>query len=145
MNMAWWVWILLGFLLLALELVTAGSFFLFFFGLGALIVGALSIWGLLGPAWLQWLAFSALSLVSLLLFRQPLLRRFRGSDTKDDRDSLIGEIAFALEEIPADAVGSAELRGSTWKAKNVGPVPVGIRQRCTVERVDGLMLWVRGQ
>ena len=145
MNMAWWMWILLGFLLLALELVTPGGFFLFFFGIGALVVGLLGIWDVLGPAWIEWLAFSALSLLSLLMFRKPLLRRFRGGDTKDDRDPLIGETAFALEEILVDSVGNAELRGATWKAKNVGPAPLGIRQRCTVEHVEGLMLWVRSQ
>lgn len=143
--MAWWMWILLGFLLLVLELVTPGGFFLFFFGLGAITVGALGLRDLLGPSWLQWLAFSALSLLSLLLLRQPLLRRFRGSETKDDRDALIGETAFALEEIPVDSIGRAELRGSTWQVKNVGPMPLGVRQRCKVEQIDGLMLWVRGQ
>src|SRR5688572_15233371 len=108
MNMAWWMWILLGFLLLALELLTPGGFFLFFFGLGAITVGLLGIWDVLGPAWIEWLAFSALSLFSLLLFRQPLLRRFRGSETKDDRDGLIGDTAVALEEIPVDSIGRAE-------------------------------------
>ena len=41
---AWWFWVLLGFLLLFLELVTPTGFFLLFFGVAAVLVGLLPPW-----------------------------------------------------------------------------------------------------
>ena len=139
------MWILLGFLLLVCELLTPGAFFLIFFGLGAIATGLLVMGDLLQPAWLQWAAFSALSLLSLLLLRKPLLRRIRGSRDAQDVDSLAGETAIVLDDIPPGSVGRAELRGSVWQAKNSSDAPLSARQRAKVERVDGLMLWIRGQ
>jgi membrane protein implicated in regulation of membrane protease activity len=142
--MAWWLWLLLGLVLLLLELLTPSGFYLLFFGLGALAVGMLCLWELLGPAWIQWLSFSGLSLVTLLLFRDALLKRFRGRSGDQDANKLVGETARALETIPVDGLGRAELRGTTWQARNVGPVPVAPEQRCKVERIEGLTIWIRG-
>ena len=58
-------------------------------------------------------------------------------------DSLVGETAVALEEIPAGGVGKAELRGSSWSARNLGESPIQLNQRVRVERIDGLTLDVR--
>jgi membrane protein implicated in regulation of membrane protease activity len=139
------MWILIGFLLLVCELLTPGVFFLVFFGLGAITVGLLVMASLLEPAWLQWSAFSAFSLVSLLLFRKPLIRRVRTTREADDLDSPAGETAIAIDEIPPGSVGRAELRGTIWQVKNVGDAPLSARQRANVERVEGLVLWVRRQ
>ena len=138
------MWILLGFLLLVCELLTPGAFFLIFFGLGAIVAGLLVMGDLLQPAWLQWSAFSALSLLSILLFRKPLLHRVRGSRAAQEVDSLAGETAIVLDDILPGSVGRAELRGSVWQAKNADDVPLSARQRAKVQRVDGLMLWLRG-
>ena len=53
--MLWWVWILLGFLLLLAELLTPGGLYLLFFGVAAIIVGLLAGLNLIGPPWMQWL------------------------------------------------------------------------------------------
>ena len=143
--MAWWMWILFGFLLLVCELLTPGIFFLVFFGLGAITVGLLVMGNLLEPAWLQWSAFSALSLLSLLVFRKPLIRRVRTAGDVHDLDSPAGETAIAIDEIPPGSVGRAELRGTIWQVKNVGEAPLSARQRARVERVEGLVLWVRSR
>jgi membrane protein implicated in regulation of membrane protease activity len=66
--MAWWVWLLVGLGLLGFEMLTPGGFFILFFGLGALVVGALAGLGLTEPVWLQWLLFSVLSVGSLLRY-----------------------------------------------------------------------------
>ena len=139
------MWLLLGFLLLICEVLTPGAFFLIFFGLGAVTVGVLVAGDLLGPAWLQWTAFSVLSLLSVLVFRKPLLRRVHGSRGADEVDALVGETAIAIDDISPASVGRAELRGSIWQVKNVGDTPLNARQRVKVERVEGLMLWVRSQ
>ena len=141
--MLWWVWILLGFLLLLGELLTPGGLYLLFFGVAAIIVGLLAGLNLIGPPWMQWLMFSILSVVALSLFRRPLLKRLRPATLGIEVDSLVGQTAIALEDMAVDAVGRAELRGSAWSARNVGRDSLTRGQRCTVERVDGLMLFVK--
>ncbi len=148
--MAWWAWMILGCFLVLAELLTPGGFYLVFFGIGALVVGLLDIFGLAGAAWFQWLLFSVLSLVSLALFRKPLLRRFSaqtvGSDTPAvDTDNLVGEIAIAAESIASGALGRVDMRGTAWKACNGGTAALASGQRCIVKRVEGLTLHVHAQ
>ena len=73
--MTWWLWVLVGFVLLGLEALTPGGFFVLFFGLAAVLIGLLGALGLSGPAWVQWLLFSLLSVGSLVLFRRRLVER----------------------------------------------------------------------
>jgi membrane protein implicated in regulation of membrane protease activity len=141
--MLWWVWILLGFLLLFAELVTPGGLYLLFFGVAAIIVGLCAGLNLIGPPWMQWLMFSILSVVALSLFRRPLLKRLRPETPANGVDSLVGETAIALEDMATGSIGKAELRGSAWSAQNVGGNSLTRGQRCTVEKVDGLTLYVR--
>jgi inner membrane protein len=142
--MAWWVWTLVGLVLLAVEIVTPGGFFVIFFGLAAIIVGALVGLGLAGPDWLQWLLFSVLAVGSLVLFRERLVARFR-DDGEERPGNLVGEIAVLAEDLPPGAVGKAELRGTAWSVRHDGGTTLPRGQRCRVERVDGLMLWVRAE
>jgi inner membrane protein len=142
--MAWWVWTLVGLVLLAVEIVTPGGFFVIFFGLAALVVGALVGIGVAGPDWMQWLLFSVLAVGSLLLFRRRLVDRFR-SDGGTQPTEVVGEIAVLLEDLPPGAVGKAELRGTTWSVRHDGAAPLARGQRCRVLRIDGLMLWVRAE
>lgn len=140
----WWLWLLFGIVLLGLELLTPGAFFLMFFGAGAIIVGLLSAAGLAGPLWMQVLLFAALSLISVFSLRRLLLARLRFTGPEKIVDKLVGETAVALEDLAVDGLGKAELRGSAWSARNVGDSAVPRGQRCTVVRVEGLTLWVRG-
>jgi membrane protein implicated in regulation of membrane protease activity len=145
MNMLWWHWIVLGLVLAVLELASAGGFFIIFFGAGAIVVGLLTVAELSGPLWVQWLLFSLLSLLSLAFFRNPLLRRVRASMPTTPVDSLTSDIATAIDDILPGAVGRAELRGAAWSARNVGAAPLMKGQRCTVRRVDGLMLHITAE
>ena len=142
--MTWWLWVLAGLVLLGLELATPGGFFLAFFGVAAIVVGALVGAGLLEPIWLQWLLFSVLSVVSVLVFRKPLLEWMkRREPVRPAVDSLVGETAVLTEDLPAGGVGRAELRGTTWSARGVDGGAITRGTRCRVERVDGLTLWLR--
>lgn len=144
--MTWWYWMLLGLLLLGAEMMTPGGFYILFFGLSALIVGTLAGLGLIEADWLQWLSFSAVAVGSLLIFRGPLSASLKGTPAEAaDVDSMIGETAIPLEPLAAGAVGKAELRGTTWSAKNVGAAPLAKGQRGRVTRVDGLTLWVTAE
>ncbi|MGH9579729.1 MAG: NfeD family protein, partial [Terriglobales bacterium] len=89
--MAWWAWVVLGFGLVLAELLTPGGFFFLFFGIAGIVVGLLHLAGLAGPDWVQWLLFSALSVVGVVLFRKPLLAKF-GMAAPKEVDLLVGEI-----------------------------------------------------
>src|SRR5262249_1941487 len=129
--MTWWIWILLGIGLLAAEILTPGGFFVVFFGVAALLVGALGSTGLVASTVVQWLLFSVLSIVSLLLFRRPLLERFNIRGTLlPEIDSLQGEVAIAVEDLAPGTIGKAELRGTQWTVKNVGEQALSAGQRC---------------
>jgi membrane protein implicated in regulation of membrane protease activity len=138
--MTWWLWLLLGLVLAALELVSAGGFYLIFFGISAMFLGLMTALGLGGPLALQWLVFTIVAVVLLLAFRRPILRMM----TPDSQpvDSLVGEIAVALDAIQPGAIGRAELRGSTWSARNLHTSELARGQRCRVQRVDGLLLFL---
>ena len=119
MDMQWWHWAVLGLVLGLLELATPGGFFILFFGVGALLVSVLSMIGIAGPLWLQWVLFGILSVVTLFFFRDPLL-------------------------LPG-AFGRAELRGTSWSALNVGLAVLHRGQRCAVRKVDGLTLHISAE
>lgn len=144
--MIWWYWMLLGLVLLGAEMMTPGGFYILFFGLSALVVGTLAGLDLVHTDWLQWLLFSGIAVGSLLILRGPLLTKIKQDSTAmPDVDSMAGELAIPLEALAVGATGRAELRGTTWTAKNVGTTPLGKGQRGKVTRVDGLTILISGE
>jgi hypothetical protein len=140
----WWLWVLLGILLLAIELLTPGGFYVIFFGIGALVTGLLVALGVLEPVWAQWLTFTLLSVATLGLFRGKLLKTMSaGPQQGAPVDSLVGEEAVVTVEVPPGGVGRAELRGSAWSARSGYPSAIAAGTRCRVERIEGLTLWIR--
>jgi inner membrane protein len=140
--MQWWHWLAMGLILVALEMAAAGGFYVIFFGIAALVIGGLHLVDLAGPAWLQFLLFSVLSVASLVLFRSPMMRWLQLDRPGRDVDSLIGEVATPIDDIVPGAVGRAELRGTVWSARNESQLAIIRGQRCKVVRVDGLMIFL---
>lgn len=144
--MIWWLWLFLGLILLGIEVMTPGGFYILFFGLAALVVGAMAGFEIVAAEWAQWLLFSVLSITSLLLFRNPLRRLTEAKPPKEDvSDGVIGELALLHDDLAPGAYGKAELRGTVWNAKNDGVVPLIKGQRGRVAKVDGLTLWIEGE
>jgi membrane protein implicated in regulation of membrane protease activity len=140
--MSWWLWVLLGIGLLVLEMVTPGGLFALFFGAGAILVAPLAVLGVEPVA--QWIAFTVLSIVLLATCRRAL-KRWLTSRTAAPVDSLVGEEVTLLDDVPAGGEGKAELRGSPWSARAVSGLALQKGQRCKVERIDGLTLWISAQ
>ena len=142
--MTWWLWAFLGLFLLGSEIVTPGGFYMLFFGIGALVVGALVGLGMIHSEWMSWLLFSVFSVASLVILRPPL-RRLMTADrgNASSVDTMGGETAIVLQDLPPGATGKAECRGSTWNAHNAGDKPLLKGQRSLVDRVDGITLWIK--
>jgi inner membrane protein len=135
MIIAWWHWLALGLILIALELAASGGFYIIFFGVAAIVISLLVYLHAGFLVWLQLLLFSVLSVVCWMkLGREGV-----------DVDSLVGENAVAREAIPPGGIGRVELRGTVWTARNVGSGPLTNGQRCAVVRADSLTLDVEAE
>ena len=134
--MTWWYWLVLGLVLIALEMVSSGGFYIIFFGVAAIVVAGLAGSGLIEANWLQWLLFSVASIASLVLFRNPLMRKLNLGAGAADIDTLAGETGTVLEDMGAGANGRVELRGTTWSARNAGSTPLARGHRCVVVRAE---------
>ena len=139
--MAWWVWVLAAFLLLIIEFFTTTAH-VGFFAVGAFLVAILVSLNAGGPLWFQ-LIFFATSSVVLLVFVRPIIVRKLGLNKTPLVDQISGEHAVAIEEMAVQSDGRAEMRGTTWSARNIGDTPLARGQKCVVDRVVGLTLYVR--
>lgn len=138
--MTWWLWMILGLVLGVAETVIPTNFFLFAFGAGGIVVGALVGLGVIATAWLQWLSFTLVSVAAVVVSQRMLSSAPAGRKV----DEIEGQLATVTEDIPASGVGRAELRGATWTARSNGG-PLGRGTLARVERVDGLTLWLRAE
>jgi inner membrane protein len=144
--MVWWAWVILGIACFALEVHLTQDFSLFCVGVGAFAIGAFDAFGPDLPGLTQWLMFAALSVIVLFALRKPLLGRFQPHRGKDaDFHYLVGELATPDEDLPVNGAGHAEMRGSIWSARNGAPIDLHKGQRCRVEKVEGLTLWLRAE
>ena len=142
--MPWWVWAMGGLLLLGAELLVPADFYLLFLGVAAVGVGLVTALGLTSSFDGQLFAFSLFAVASLLGLRVPIVRRLRRrADGQRGVEPLIGEPAILTEPLPADGTARAELRGTTWTARNASGRALPVGTRCRVARADGLTLWLR--
>jgi membrane protein implicated in regulation of membrane protease activity len=139
--MEWWIWLAGGLALVVAELATPSGFFIIFFGLGALTVGLLAGIEVVNTVWLQWLLFSVLSVLYLVVFRGRLQAKMQ-IPPPPNVDSLVGVLAIVQERLLPGVVGKVEVRGSTWSARNTSETPLDAGQRARVAAVDGITLTV---
>lgn len=145
MAILWWHWLVLGLLLIALEMAASGGFYIIFFGIAAVIISLVVALGAETPVWVELLLFSVLSIGSLQFFRSPLMRWMNIDGKGVDVDSLVGETATVQQDIAPHEIGRVELRGSSWSARNSGATLLPAGRRCTVIRVERLMLIVEAE
>ncbi len=133
-----WTWWIIGLVLLGLEIVLPGTFFLWF-GVAAIIVGSAAL--IFDWAWqLQLIVFVVLALVLVVVGR----RYFSWGNAPPESlvnergDRLIGS-TYVLAEPIVDGHGRVRVDDTTWRV--VGPdLPSGRRVR--VISTDGALLRV---
>jgi membrane protein implicated in regulation of membrane protease activity len=143
--MQWWAWIAVGAVLLVLELtLIAADFYLVFLGVAALVIGIFTLTGILGSAWVQWLAFGALAAFFMVTFRRWVYERLRRRLPHVNAGP-----AGQTVELPATLAPGESCRleycGSSWSAINGGTSSIGAGARARIDRVDGLTLVVHGE
>lgn len=141
-TISWWMWAVVGLALVIAEVAGPG-FFIIFFAAGALASSGMTYFWPEAPVWVQFLNFSVVSIVSLIVFRKPLMKRFQMDGVSKAHVEIVEEAAYPLEDIAAGGSGKVELRGSSWNGRNSGTKVLKKGQRCSVERLEGLTVWLK--
>lgn len=138
-----WVWLIAAAVFGVGELSVAGSFFLAPFAVGALVAAILAFAGV--AVTIEWIAFTAVSVGSLLALR-PLARRldFEGPSTGIGAHRQIGQTGRVVVAIDPDThTGTVRLGGETWRAESVDSRPLPEGALVSIVEVRGTRLIVR--
>ncbi|CAI8919465.1 inner membrane protein [Pseudomonas donghuensis] len=133
MEMQWWIWLVFGFGLVVLELVLP-TFFILWFGIGAVLVSFIAF---LAPSlqldmqMLLWVVFS--SITTLLWFK---VFRKKQPDTRWTADSVIGEVGLLTATVSEFQKGRVRfqkpiLGNEEWICVADAEIPSGERVRIT--------------
>lgn len=141
--MEWWVWLIIGFSLLGVEVFAPTGFYLFMFGVSAVVVAGLVALGLGGPPWGQWALCAVLAILQMVFLRKHLLKVLKNKEP-GTASEIVGAEVVLDGEIPPGGEGRGELRGTTWRVKNSGTAVLPAGGRVRVNEVEGLTLIVRG-
>ena len=136
-------WIILGFLMLAIEMLTGFTIGVFLFGgLGALVAGLLMMATVLPETWIAGVACTGISsgVIAALLWK-PLMK-LQGDDVpplKDNSSDLVGHEFMLDSDISLTHPGSTQYSGISWKVeidKNVGVKDIQAGQTVAVTSVE---------
>ena len=135
-------WLVAGFALLALEVVTGFTVGVFLFaGLGALVTGGLMNFGLLPETWVAGIACTGIStgIITALLWKQ--LKKLQGSRAiaKDNSSDLVGHTFVVKSDISVTHPGSTHYSGISWKVvidKDAGVDNIEAGKNVTVSSVE---------
>lgn len=111
-------WLMLGFALLAVEVLTGFTTGVFLFsGLGAIATGLLMTSGLLPESWLTGIASLGISsgLITAILWKP--LKKLQGDKQiqKDNSSDIVGYVFTLSQSINRQQPGSTSYSGLTWK------------------------------
>ncbi|RIL06994.1 MAG: hypothetical protein DCC75_10375, partial [Proteobacteria bacterium] len=96
LPMSWWLWIILGFVILCMELFAPSGFFLFFIGLSGVLTGIVVATGVITQAWAEWVLCGAIIVGLLVSLRRPLMGKFYGPG-KERASPVEGDEVIILE------------------------------------------------
>ena len=131
-----WLWIYAGAALMLLELIAPG-FVICFFGLSAATVGVLkfALGNVLTLTW-QLAAFSAFSILYIVLLRRYLTKVFVGGkvETKTDFDNeSVGRIGKVTVAVCPPLTGRVMIGDAEWNAAADAPIEAGADVRVVAQ------------
>lgn len=121
-------WLLLGLALFISEFFVPGIVAVFF-GIGALVVGLLTLFGVIDSLAIQLLLFALISLVALFGLRGHCTRWLKGTvagraDKDMDSAGLLNQRVIVLTNF-VDGIGDVQLNGAKWDAESSEPLSAG--------------------
>ena len=132
-------WILIAIVCGAIEIFTAGFWFLWL-SLAALIVAVGVRLGFLPGMEIQLVVYSLLTLLLIIFTRPLVLKFFKSNDTASNVQALIGQHGIALSHIAPLQYGQVKVNGEIWTA--ISPTEIDPEQRVVVTGIDGVKLRV---
>lgn len=140
MDWVWLVWLALMVVFLLVEASTVSMVSIWFAvgSLGALIANLLN-----APLWAQVLVFLVLS-STLLACLRPFVKKFiQPKVTATNTDSVIGSAGYVTEDIDnLSARGQVKLSGMFWSARSTSGSPICKDTKITVDRIEGVKVFV---
>jgi len=135
-------WLVFGFIMLALEVVTGFTTGVFLFGgLGALTTGLLMSFGMLPETWIAGVSCTGISsgIAAMLLWKS--LKKLQGDRPagKDNSSDLVGHEFVVDSDIAINKPGATQYSGITWKVeidKESGVDTIEAGQRVSVTSVE---------
>ncbi len=138
--MPWWGWMIFGALLLGSELlVVDAGFYLVFIGIAAIITGLVELSGVGLEPWVQWMLFSVVALIMMVLFRKKLYAWLRGSGVGYVTGPA-GEIVTIEQTLAPGEKGRLSFRGTEWTVANGSDQVFDPGQHVQISSVEGLTL-----
>ena len=138
--MIWWVWIVIGLVLIAVEFTMVdAAFYLLFLGLAAIATGTIVSVAAGIPAAMHWAAFTVTAIALTVLFRRKLYDKLRGNPIGFE-DQVDGRHVDVLEDVRAGAETRVAFRGSRWTAVNVGNTALREGDQALIVRTEGSLL-----
>lgn len=134
----WQIWLIIAGLCFIIEMATVG-FFVFWFGIGALISMVVSIF--FPENIILQAAIFVISSVILLLLTKPLVNKFTKKDKKIETNaySIIGKKGIVVQDInPTFGVGQIKIAGEVWSAKTSDETTIEKGTEIKVIQIDGV-------
>lgn len=112
------------------------------FAIGSLAAMIISLCG--GQLWLQAAVFVVVSAVLLLSLRPIAKKYFTPRIVKTNVDAVVGSQGIVLEDVDnVAAQGRVKLGAMEWSARSADGSPIAKDTLVTVERVEGVKVFVR--
>jgi hypothetical protein len=142
--MTWWIWLIVGIGLLALEMfLIDAEFYLVFLGVSAIIVGVIGVVGVDLPQAAQWILFSALAIVSLLAFRRRIYAMVRKRTGHVANRVTSGDKVLVPVRLEPGQTCRLDYHGTSWSARNVDARAIVANSEAVISNVDDLTLHLR--
>lgn len=136
-----WMWLILGFLLVAAELVS-GAFIILFFGIGGILTAVLAAVGV-HELPIQVTFFAVVSTGMLFLFRRRFVKTPSDEEKQKALSPDIGIRVTLSEGLPAHGEGTIAYQGTHWTAVNLGSDELERGASVQIERTEGIKIFVR--
>jgi len=133
------VWLVFALILLILEIVTPGTFFMASLAVGALVAALAAF--LLPVWWMQWVVFCIVTTLCVFIARHLVQKLDKTPTVPFNVDALIGKRAVVIE--PIDAAGKSgrvRVENQEWRACAERDIQVG--EQVEVREVRGNRLFV---
>jgi membrane protein implicated in regulation of membrane protease activity len=133
-------WILVAIVAGAVEIVSAGFWFMWL-ALSALLVAAAAGLGWLKSLELQLIVFSLLTLIFIVFTRPLVLKFIKTNDTISNVKALIGQHGIVITGVAPLQNGQVKVNGEIWSAASEETIEPD--QRVEVIGIDGVKLLVK--